>query len=127
MNSLFSDLLDICVVVYLDDILIYSDNSDVHTSHVREVLRRLRAAGLYCKLPKCEFGVTTCEYLGYILSPDGFAMASDKVDAILGWPVPRKVKDIQSFLGFCNFYRRFINGYSDITIPLTRLTRSGVK
>ena len=127
LNHIFADLLDVTVVVYLDDILIYSDNPADHTKHVREVLRRLRAAGLYCKLPKCEFSVTTCEYLGYILSPDGFRMSPDKISAITDWPVPRKVKDIQSFLGFCNFYRRFIYGYSGITIPLTRLTRSNIR
>ena len=127
LNSIFADLLDVTVVVYLDDILIYSDDPAHHTKHVREVLRRLRAAGLYCKLPKCEFSVTTCEYLGYILSPDGFRMSPDKISAITDWPVPRKVKDVQSFLGFCNFYRRFIYGYSDLTIPLTRLTRSNVR
>ena len=127
LNTLFADLLDVTVIVYLDDILIYSDDPNDHTKHVREVLRRLREAGLYCKLPKCEFSVTTCEYLGYILSPDGFRMAPDKVAAVTNWPIPRKVKDIQSFLGFCNFYRRFIYDYAGITVPLTRLTRSGVK
>ena len=127
VNSLFSDLLDVCVVVYLDDILIYSDNPEQHTLHVQEVLRRLRAAGLFCKLSKCEFSVMTCEYLGYILSPDGFKMASDKVEAVVNWPTPRKVKDIQSFLRFCNFYRWFIWNYLDITVPLTHLTCSGVK
>jgi len=127
LNNLFADLLDVYVIVYLDDILIYSDDKGKHTEHVREVLRRLRKAGLYCKLPKCEFGVTTTEYLGFILSPDGFRMSPAKVSAILDWPAPRKVKDIQSFLGFCNFYRRFIWNYSAITIPLTRLTRSNIR
>lgn len=127
LNSIFADLLDVNVIVYLDDILVYSDDPSQHTAHVREVLRRLREAGLYCKLPKCEFGITTCEYLGYILSPDGFRMSPEKISAVVDWPLPRKVKDIQSFLGFCNFYRRFIWNYSDITIPLTRLTRSNVR
>ena len=127
LNGLFADLLDVNVIVYLDDILVYSDDPAQHTAHVREVLRRLCEAGLYCKLPKCEFSVTTCEYLGYILSPDGFRMSPEKIAAVVDWPTPRKVKDIQSFLGFCNFYRRFIDKYSDITIPLTRLTRSNIK
>jgi hypothetical protein len=87
----------------------------------------LREAGLYCKLPKCEFSITTCEFLGYILSPDGFRMSPEKIAAVVDWPLPRKVKDIQSFLGFCNFYRRFIWNYSDITIPLTWLTRSNIQ
>ena len=127
LNTLFADLLDVYVVVYLDDILIYSDDESKHSGHVREVLKRLREAGLYCKLPKCEFSVTTCEYLGYILSPDGFRMSTEKVSAITDWPTPWKVKDVQLFLGFCNFYRRFIWNYSAITVPITRLTRSNVK
>lgn len=127
LNTVFADMLDVNVIVYLDDILVYSDDPADHESHVREVLRRLRKHGLFCKLPKCEFNVTTCEYLGYILSPDGFRMSPEKISAVVDWPTPRKVKDVQSFLGFCNFYRRFIYAYSDITIPLTRLTRNSVR
>jgi hypothetical protein len=84
LNTFFVDLLDVYIVVYLDDILVYSDNPANHMDHVREVLRRLREAGLFCKLSKCEFSVTTCEYLGYILSPDGFRMVPDKISAITG-------------------------------------------
>jgi hypothetical protein len=127
VNSIFADLLDICVVVYLDDILIYSDSPEEHICNVWEVLQRLQEQSLYCSLPKCEFNISTCEYLGYILSPDRLKMSSEKVQAIQDWPVPWKVKDIQFFLGFCNFYRRFIPSYSNINIPLTRLTRSNVK
>ncbi|KAJ3560477.1 hypothetical protein NP233_g10816 [Leucocoprinus birnbaumii] len=126
MNDVFSDLLDICVTVYLDDILIYSDNIDIHRSHVHEVLKRLRKHGLYAKAEKCEFHSNSVEYLGYILSPDGLKMSDDKVKIIREWPEPKKVKDIQSFLGFANFYRRFIYNYSDIVVPLTRLTRKSV-
>jgi hypothetical protein len=123
MNDIFSDLLDVCVIIYLDDILIYSEDISQHKAHVKEVLRRLRKNGLYAAPPKCEFHKDSVEYLGFILSTDGLKMAEDKVKTILDWPEPRKVKDVQSFLGFCNFYRRFIYGYSDIVIPLTRLTR----
>src|SRR6202789_4643733 len=123
MNDIFHDLLDIWVVVYLDDILIYSEDMSQHRAHIKEVLRRLRANGLYAGAQKCEFHKDTVEYLGFILSPDGLHMAKDKVQSILDWPEPRKVKDVQSFLGFCNFYRRFIHGYSEITVPLTWLTR----
>lgn len=126
MNDIFSDMVDVCVIVYLDDILIYSDTPEEHSAQVKEVLRRLRANGLYAKADKCKFHVDTVEYLGYILSPEGLSMAADKVKTILEWPEPRRVKDIQSFLGFANFYRRFIANYSDITIPLTRLTRKHV-
>jgi hypothetical protein len=122
MNDIFSDMLDVNVIVYLDDILIYSDNMTQHKAHIKEVLRRLRKNGLYAVPQKCEFHKDTVEYLGFILSPDSLRMAEDKVKIILDWPEPQKVKDIQSFLGFCNFYHQFINRYSDIVIPLTRLT-----
>ena len=125
MNEIFRDLVDVCVIIYLDDILIFSDDMSQHQEHVREVLRRLRQHGLYARADKCEFHSDRVEYLGYILSPDGLTMAQDKVQVIQDWPEPKKVKDIQSFLGFANFYRRFIFGYSDIVVPLTRLTRKG--
>ena len=125
INDVLGDLLDIYVLVYLDDILIYSDDPTEHKAHVREVLRRLRKHKLYARADKCDFHTTTVEYLGYVLSPEGLTMASDKVKVIQDWPEPRKVKDIQSFLGFANFYRRFISDYSGIVVPLTRLTRKG--
>ena len=126
VNEIFADMLDVCVVVYLDDILIYSDNPDDHRKHVKEVLRRLRKHRLYARADKCEFHKDSVEYLGYILSTDGLTMSDDKVRTILEWPEPRKVRDIQSFLGFANFYRRFIPSYSEIVLPLTRLTRKNV-
>ncbi|KAF7360094.1 hypothetical protein MVEN_00737800 [Mycena venus] len=103
LNSLFTNLLDVN-----------------HTEHVQEVLWRLWKAGLYCKLLKCKFSITTCEHLGYILSPDGFCMALEKVAAITDWPTLCKVKDIQLFLSFC------IWNCLAIIIPLTCLTRSNV-
>ena len=126
MNDVFADMLDVCVVVYLDDILIYSSDKATHRKQVKEVLRRLRKHGLYAKPEKCEFDRESVEYLGYILSSAGLTMAADKVQTIQDWPEPRKVKDVQSFLGFANFYRRFIYNFSDITVPLTRLTRKHV-
>ena len=116
-------MLDVCVVAYLDDILIYSDNMEDHVKHVQEVLRRLHHHKLFAKPKKCEFHSDSVEYLGYFLSPDSLTMSQDKVTAICDWPEPRKVKDIQSFLGFTNFYHHFIFNYSDIVVPLTRLTR----
>src|ERR1700733_11834265 len=127
MNDIFSDMLDVCVIVYLDDILVYSDDPEDHRKHVREVLRRLRENNLYAGTKKCTFHTDTIEYLGYILSPTGLPMDPAKVQTIQDWPEPRKVKDVQSFLGFANFYRRFIHEYSDIVVPLTRLTRKDLK
>ena len=123
MNEIFADLLDVCVVVYLDDILVYSSNPSQHSEHVLEVLRHLKAHNLYCKASKCEFSTDTTEFLGFICTQDGIKMDDTKVQVIRDWPRPRNVRDVQSFLGFANFYRRFIYNYSEIVVPLTRLTR----
>jgi hypothetical protein len=88
MNSIFSDLLDVSVLVYLDNILIYSETALEHRRHVREVLRRLRKHGLFARADKCEFDVDQIEYLGYILSPEGLTMDDGKVQDIWNWPVP---------------------------------------
>src|SRR5467141_1625582 len=125
MNDIFADMIDIIVIIYLDDILIYSDNISEHKAHVQEVLRRLHTNGLFARADKCEFHITSCEYLGYMLSPEGLTMAPYKVQIIQDWPEPWKVKDVQSFLSFSNFYCHFIYGYSEITVPLTHLTRKG--
>ncbi len=97
-------MIDVSVVVYLDNILIYSNNLVDHRKHVKEVLRRLRKNGLYAHTNKCEFHSERVEYLRYILSPKGLSMDQAKVKIIQDWPEPRKVKDVQSFLGFANFY-----------------------
>ncbi|KAG6328072.1 hypothetical protein ID866_11016 [Astraeus odoratus] len=104
VNTIFTDMLDVCIVVYLDDILIYSGDKESHKQHVKEVLQHLRKHGLYAKLEKCEFHSDSVEYLGYHLSPEGLTMSQDKVKTIINWPEPCKVKDVQSFLGFANFY-----------------------
>ena len=122
MNDIFSDLLDVCIMIYLDDILINLNDMSKHHRHVKEVLKCLCKAGLYAKAEKCKFHSESVEYLGYILSPSGLTMSNDKVKIIQDWLEPKKVKDIQSFLGFANFHRWFIFNYSDIVIPLTRLT-----
>jgi len=126
MNDIFSDLLDVCVVIYLDDILIYSNNMSEHHQHVKEVLKCLCKAGLYAKAEKCKFHSELVEYLEYILSPSGLTMSDDKIKIIQDWPESKKVKDIQSFLDFANFYCQFIFNYSDIVIPLTHLTRKNI-
>jgi len=123
MNNIFSDLLDVCVMIYLDDILIYLNNMSKHHQHIKEVLKHLHKAGLYAKAEKCEFHSELAEYLGYILSPSGLTMSNDKVKIIQDWLKPKKVKDIQSFLGFANFYYQFIFNY---VISLTSLTQKNV-
>src|SRR4051812_43337083 len=126
MNEVFSDVSDIFVVVYLDDILIFSDSLEEHQNHVRMVLQRLRDHNLHARLDKSEFHLDSVEYLGYILSPTGISMDPAKTDVILRWPVPTTVKEVQSFLGFANFYRRFIQNYSHIARPLHNLTSKNV-
>lgn len=123
MQYIFSDLLDISVVIYLDDILIFSKNLEEHQQVVREVLRRLQQHGLYAKASKCEFHRSSVEFLGMIVSRKGLEMCPDKVQAIREWPTPKTIKEVQAFLGFANFYRRFICDYSKIAVPLTKLTR----
>ena len=119
MQDIFGDLLDVYVVIYLNDILIYSDDPTKHKDHVKEVLRCLRKHRLYAKAEKCEWSVQSVEYLGFRLGPDGLSMDPAKVQMVLDWPEPQKVKDVQAFLGFANFYRRFIHDYSAIMVPLT--------
>ena len=104
MNNIFSELLDICVMIYLDDIFIYSNNMSKQHWYVKEVLKHLRKASLYAKAEKCKFHSKLVEYLGYILSPSGLTMSNDKAKIIQDWLESKKVKDIQSFLGFTNFY-----------------------
>ena len=122
LNTIFTDLLDVFVIIYLDDILIFSVDKKSHIKHVSEVLWRLWEHGLYANNKKCEFHSDTVEYLEYIIDPGGIRMDKEKVKVIQDWPEPQKVKDVQSFLGFANFYRRFIHDYSNIVVPLTHLT-----
>ena len=103
-------------MIYLDDILIYSNNMSKHHQHVKEVLKHLHKAGLYAKAEKCEFHSESVEYLEYILSSSGLTMSDDKVKIIHDWLEPKKVKDIQSFLEFANFYHQFIFNYSDYAL-----------
>ncbi len=121
MNDVFHDMVDTFVIVYLDDILIFSNNEEEHTEHVRKVFKRLEEHNLHVKPEKCDFHTKSVEYLGVIVSPEGVAMDPQKVDAIQRWPRPRTVKELQSFLGFTNFYRRFIDNFSGIVKPLTKL------
>ncbi len=108
INEVLFDLLDECCTAYVDDILIYSTNAEEHEGHVKAVLDRLRKAGLHIDIKKSEFSVTRTKFLGFIISTEGIAVDPEKIDAIRQWQEPETVKGVQSFLGFCNFYRRFI-------------------
>lgn len=122
INRVLADLIDIKCTVYLDDILVFSKTQDEHDQTVREILTRLRADGLYANPAKCEFDKSAVEYLGYIVSADGISMNPKKLSTINDWPVPASIKQVQSFVGFANFYRRFIHQYAKIVKPLQDLT-----
>ncbi|ODM22623.1 hypothetical protein SI65_00212 [Aspergillus cristatus] len=123
INDTLMDYLDEFLTAFVDGLLIYSKNTTEHELHVKKVLERLRAAGLQASIKKCEFHVTQTKYLGFILTTDGIEVDPEKTAVICNWAVPTTVRGVQSFLGFCNFYRRFIKNYSRIAKPLNHLTR----
>ncbi|KAJ1038199.1 hypothetical protein NDA10_006578 [Ustilago hordei] len=123
INNIFRDIIGVYVVVYLDDFLIFSDTEEVHVKHVTEVLTHLRSNRLFAKLSKCEFHTKTVEFLGYIIKPMGIEMDPEKVCTVKEWPMLESIHDIQRFLGFANFYRRFIAHFACIAKPLTSLVK----
>lgn len=112
-------------LVYIDDILIYSDTFPDHVRQVWAVLQRLIEHQLYAKLEKCEVHQTSTSFLGYAISTEGVAMDDNKVQAVVNWPLPATIKELQRFLGFANFYRCFIRNFSLIATPLTSMLRKG--
>jgi hypothetical protein len=127
MNEIFRDMIDMGVVIYLDDILIYSESEEEHIALVKQVLARLQEHKLAIAPEKCEWHKSKVNFLGYIISAEGVEMDQEKIKTVLEWQAPESVKDVQSFLGFANFYRRFIEGYSKLTRPLTDLTKKSEK
>ncbi len=125
VNDIFRDMLSQFVIVYINDILIYSDSLDTHVKHVRAVLKRLIQHQLYAKIQKCEFHQTQISFLGYVINFEGVTMDDSKVQAVLNWPKPTTVKELQRFLGFANFYWRFIRNFSMVAAPLTSLLQGG--
>ncbi|XP_077306266.1 uncharacterized protein LOC143925677 [Lithobates pipiens] len=125
VNDVFREYLDLFVVIYLDDILIFSSSLAEHREHVKIVLARLRLHGLYAKPEKCVFEQQSIQFLGLIISVKGIEMDPQKVSAILDWPAPSDRKGVQRFVGFANFYRKFIRGFSSIISPITELTKQG--
>lgn len=125
IHQVLAGLVDTVCIVYLDDILVFSKTKEDHVKHVRQVLDRLRKARLYLHLKKCEFHTQQTEYLGFIVSNKGISVDPKRIKTIQDWPEPRSVHDIRVFIGFLNYYRRFIHHFSRIALPLTVLTRKG--
>lgn len=123
INRVLAEYLDEFCSAYLDDVLVYSEDESLHEDHCRKVLTRLRKAGLFLDIGKCQFSVKKVTYLGMILSTEGLEMDPAKIRAIQDWADPEKLKDVQAFIGFANFYRRFIFGFSRIVAPMTLLIK----
>ncbi|WVZ71142.1 hypothetical protein U9M48_019762 [Paspalum notatum var. saurae] len=127
MNSVFMNELDKFVVVFIDDILVYSKNEKEHEEHLRIVLSRLREHKLYAKFSKCAFWLKEMAFLGHILSAKGVAVDPSKVEDVMNWKQPQTVIEIWSFLGLAGYYRRFIKNFSKIAKPMTALTQKNAK
>jgi len=123
INDTLHDFLNVFCIAYMNDILIYSNSKKEHTQHVRQVLKRLRVVGLQVDIEKCEFSVIEIKYLGLIIIIHGIKMDSEKVNVVMNWAASRDVKDVQSFLSFVNFYRRFIKEFFKLVGSLTVLIR----
>jgi hypothetical protein len=127
MKSVFMDYLDKFVVVFIDDILIYSQSEEEHVNHLKMVLQRLREHQLYAKLSKCEFLIDEVLFLGHIINKDGLAVDTKKVADILNWKTPTDARGIKSIIGMAGYYRRFIEGFSKIAKSMTALLANKVE
>eukprot|EP00253_Pinus_taeda_P012458 PITA_12458 len=119
MNSIFHPYLDRFVLIFIDDILIYSRTIEEHHEHLRMVLQTLREHQLYAKFSKCDFFKEEIQYLGHVIIKDGIAVDPEKIKAIMDWPVPKDVADVRSFMGLAGYYRRFVEGFSKVAFPFT--------
>ena len=127
MHRVFQPYLDQFVVVFVDDIFIYSQSEEEHEDHLRVVLQLLRDHQLYTKFVKCEFWLTKVRFLGHVVSASGVSVDPEKVEAVMSWERPKTVFKIRSFLGLVGYYRRFIEDFSRLVAPMMRLTRKEVK
>ena len=127
MNRVFRPYVDQFVVVFIDDILVYSKDRESHDTHLRVVLEILRKEQLYAKLSKCEFWLTEVSFLGHIVSKEGIRVDPKKIEVVVEWKPPRNVTEVRSFLGLAGYYRRFVKGFSMIAAPMTRLLQKNVK
>ena len=127
VNKILAEKLDVFIIVYLDDILIYTeDPGQPHVDAVRWVLDQLQKYFLFANLKKCRFHQNEIRFLGYVVSSKGISIEAEKIEVVKEWPEPKSVRDIQVFLGFANFYQRFIQGFSKIAAPLTLMLKTTV-
>lgn len=123
MNRVCRPMLDKSVIVFIDDILVYSKSKEEHEVHLREILSTLRNERFYAKFSKCEFWLQEVQFLGHVINPDGIKVDPSKVEAVMNWQAPKNVGEIRSFLGLAGYYRRFIQDFSKIASSLTKLTK----
>nr|ABA94837.1 retrotransposon protein, putative, Ty3-gypsy subclass [Oryza sativa Japonica Group] len=127
MNKIFMEYLDQFVVVFIDDILIYSKNEEEHAEHLRLIMEKLRNHQLFAKFSKCEFWLDRVAFLGHVISSNGVEVDPSKVEAVLAWNPPKNVSEIRSFLGLAGYYQRFIEGFSKLARPMTELLKKEKK
>jgi hypothetical protein len=127
MNKVFIEYLDKFVIVFIDDILVYSRSEEEHEENLRLALQKLQEHRLYAKLGKCEFWMKQVAFLGHVISKGGIFVDPSKVQDVLSWNAPTSVDDIRSFLGLAGYYRWFIEGFSKISKPMTELLEKDKK
>ena len=127
MNRIFRLYVDWFVMVFIDDIFVYSKDREDHDTHLWVVLETLRKEELYAKLSKCEFWLREVSFLGHIVLEEGIRVDPKKIEVIIEWKPPRNVTEVHSFLGLAGYYRRFVKGFSMTTTPMTRLLQKNVK
>ena len=127
MNRVFNPYLDKFVIVFIDDILVYSGSLEEHAEHLQTVFQILRELQLYAKFSKCQFWLDRVAFLGHVISVEGVSVDPKKIEAVVNWNPPKNVSEVRIFLGLAGYYRKFVEGFSKIAAPLTKLTRKDVK
>ena len=127
MNRVFSSYLNKFVIVFIDDILVYSGSPEKHAEHLRTVLQILRERQLYAKFSKCQFLLDKVSFLSHVISAESISLDPQKIEAIVNWKPPTNVSEVRSFLGLAGYYRKFVEGFSKIATPLTNLLKKDQK
>jgi hypothetical protein len=127
MNRICKPYLDKFVIVFIDDILIYSRSEREHAEHLRTILGLLKKEQLYAKFSKCDFWIHTVQFHGHMIDRNGIHVDPSKIEAVKNWPTPTTPTEVRQFLGLADYYRRFIEGFSKIAKSLTELTQKNKK